>query len=180
MFLGLAEHARGDLVRAVQLLAAGEAISEAIGASVLTTAPFVKLEHDQRLAACRASLTRKAYATAWNIGRRKSIRNAIEDALEPLPSDDDDDLLAIRRRSAAPTAGQLTPRAAPALVLTAREHEVLDLLTRGLTSKEIANALMISTRTVEHHRASLSAKLGVRGRAELIARAAHRAVVIAN
>lgn len=53
-------------------------------------------------------------------------------------------------------------------VLTHRELDVLHLLARGLTSKEIANALVLSVRTVEHHRANLTAKLGARGRAELL------------
>ena len=52
--------------------------------------------------------------------------------------------------------------------LTHREVDVLHLLARGLTSKEIANALVVSVRTVEHHRANLTAKLGARGRAELL------------
>lgn len=47
-------------------------------------------------------------------------------------------------------------------LLTDREREVLALLARGLSSKEIAVDLDISTRTVETHRANLMRKLGVR------------------
>ncbi|MEW5984677.1 MAG: response regulator transcription factor [Acidobacteriota bacterium] len=46
--------------------------------------------------------------------------------------------------------------------LTDREREVLALLARGLSSKEIAADLNISTRTVETHRANLMRKLGVK------------------
>ncbi len=46
--------------------------------------------------------------------------------------------------------------------LTDREREVLALLARGLSSKEIAVELDISTRTVETHRANLMRKLGVK------------------
>lgn len=46
--------------------------------------------------------------------------------------------------------------------LTDREREVLILLARGLSSKEIATELDISTRTVESHRANLMRKLGVK------------------
>jgi len=46
--------------------------------------------------------------------------------------------------------------------LTDREREVLILLARGLSTKEIAAALDIGTRTVETHRANLMRKLGVR------------------
>lgn len=58
--------------------------------------------------------------------------------------------------------------------LSARELEVLKLLTRGLTNSEIATELFVSPRTVEGHRASIQRKLGLRTRAEL-ARAAHAA-----
>jgi DNA-binding NarL/FixJ family response regulator len=45
--------------------------------------------------------------------------------------------------------------------LSEREREVLVFLAKGLSSKEIAGALDISTRTVESHRANLMRKLGV-------------------
>jgi DNA-binding NarL/FixJ family response regulator len=48
------------------------------------------------------------------------------------------------------------------LALTDRERDVLRLLVRGLSSKEIGNALDISARTVETHRANLMRKLGVK------------------
>jgi DNA-binding NarL/FixJ family response regulator len=59
-------------------------------------------------------------------------------------------------------------------VLSARELEVLKLLSQGLTNSEIATSLFVSPRTVEGHRASIQRKLGLRTRAEL-ARAAHAA-----
>ena len=46
--------------------------------------------------------------------------------------------------------------------LTDREREVLILLARGLSSKEIASELAISIRTVDAHRANLMRKLGVK------------------
>lgn len=51
--------------------------------------------------------------------------------------------------------------------LTAKEREVLQLLAEGKTSKEIANALFQSPKTVESHRGSIMAKLGLRSVAEL-------------
>jgi DNA-binding NarL/FixJ family response regulator len=50
--------------------------------------------------------------------------------------------------------------------LSARESEVLRLLEAGLTDREIADALTISTRTVESHVSAVLRKLGVRNRAE--------------
>ena len=52
--------------------------------------------------------------------------------------------------------------------LSEREREVLGLVTEGLTNKEIARALSLSPRTVETHRANLSAKLEVATLAQLI------------
>lgn len=45
--------------------------------------------------------------------------------------------------------------------LTAREREVLQLIAEGLSSKEIAAAIGVSTRTAETHRNALMNKLGV-------------------
>ena len=50
--------------------------------------------------------------------------------------------------------------------LTAREQDVLRLLADGLSDRDIATALTISTRTVETHVSSVLHKLGVRNRAE--------------
>lgn len=51
--------------------------------------------------------------------------------------------------------------------LTEREREVLAMLARGLTTKEIATALGIGPRTVETHRANLMRKLNLRSVAML-------------
>ncbi len=54
--------------------------------------------------------------------------------------------------------------------LSEREREVLSLVVGGLTNKEIARALALSPRTVETHRAHLSAKLETESLAQLIRR----------
>lgn len=46
-------------------------------------------------------------------------------------------------------------------VLSEREQEVVRLVARGLVSKEVADQLGLSTRTVEKHRARIFAKLGL-------------------
>lgn len=50
--------------------------------------------------------------------------------------------------------------------LTARQLEVLECLTQGLTNAEIAQRLFVSVRTVEHHVEAILAKLGVSTRRE--------------
>ncbi|HEV7759224.1 MAG TPA: LuxR C-terminal-related transcriptional regulator [Acidimicrobiales bacterium] len=53
--------------------------------------------------------------------------------------------------------------------LTPRERETAELAARGLTDREIADALFLSIRTVHAHLRSAYAKLGVAGRGELAA-----------
>ena len=51
---------------------------------------------------------------------------------------------------------------------TTREKEILKLIVEGKSSKEIADLLCISVRTVEHHRANIMNKLNMRKTAELV------------
>ncbi|SMC77548.1 response regulator [Lentzea albidocapillata] len=55
----------------------------------------------------------------------------------------------------------------PAKAITDREEEILKLVAEGHSSKEIADMLVISVKTVERHRANLLQKLGLRDRLEL-------------
>jgi len=56
----------------------------------------------------------------------------------------------------------------PFSLLSGREREVLHQIAEGLSAKEIAVELAISTKTVEAHRTSLMRKLGVRKATELV------------
>ena len=51
--------------------------------------------------------------------------------------------------------------------LTSREAEVLELIAKGLTTRQIAEALSLSPRTVESHRAAIGVKTGTTSAAEL-------------
>lgn len=59
-------------------------------------------------------------------------------------------------------------RGAPVDPLTPREVDVLRLLVRGNTNRQIADLLDLSIRTVENHRANLMGKLGLVSRVELV------------
>ncbi len=52
-------------------------------------------------------------------------------------------------------------------VLTRREQEIARMAAQGLTDREIAEALVVSVRTVESHLAAAYRKLGIRSRREL-------------
>ena len=61
--------------------------------------------------------------------------------------------------------------------LSAREQEVVKLIAEGYSSKQIADALVISEKTVERHRANVLEKLGMHDRVELTRYAIRRGLV---
>lgn len=61
--------------------------------------------------------------------------------------------------------------------LTPREVEVVKLVAESYTTREIAEALVISEKTVERHRANILEKLGFRDRVELTRYAIRRGLV---
>jgi len=67
-------------------------------------------------------------------------------------------------QSAPPPA---TPSREQLALLSEREQEVLKLVLAGKPSRQVAEELYISSRTVEFHRARIMHKLGVRSAAEL-------------
>ena len=79
-----------------------------------------------------------------------------------------DEAAGMLRELGAP--GRQTPRTPGEL--TRRECEVLELLAAGLSNPEIAERLVISPKTAEHHVGRVLGKLGVRNRAEAAAYAA--------
>jgi DNA-binding NarL/FixJ family response regulator len=62
-------------------------------------------------------------------------------------------------------------------ILTPRELEILKLIAEANTSKQIAEMLVISVKTVERHRANILEKLGMRDRVELTRYAIKRGLV---
>ncbi len=81
------------------------------------------------------------------------------------------ELAARARRLSEACEGAHTPALSVSLVettpLTKREREVAELAARNMPSKEIAEKLFVSVRTVENHLQRAYEKLGVRGRGEL-------------
>jgi DNA-binding CsgD family transcriptional regulator len=76
---------------------------------------------------------------------------------------------------AIPRGPRPATRATPA-GLTAREREVLALLSEGLPDREISRRLVISERTVHHHVSAVLAKIGVSSRAAAAREAARMGI----
>lgn len=53
-------------------------------------------------------------------------------------------------------------------ILTKREKEVFEILVQDKTTKEIAEELFISEKTVRNHISNVIQKLGVKGRAQAV------------
>ncbi len=62
-------------------------------------------------------------------------------------------------------------------LLTPRELEIVKLVAEGYSTKEIAETLVISDKTVERHRANVLDKLGMRDRVALTRYAIRRGLV---
>jgi FixJ family two-component response regulator len=102
---------------------------------------------------------------------RRAFRNGAIDFLSK-PVDEQDLIDAIQKGQDA-LERSLSRRAEKAetlallATLTPREREVLDRIAEGFTSRQIAEGLGLSPRTVESHRAAIGAKLGTTSQAEM-------------
>jgi DNA-binding NarL/FixJ family response regulator len=67
-----------------------------------------------------------------------------------------------------------------AIVLTNREREVLQGIAEGKTNQQIGSQLHISVRTVEFHRANISAKIGAHDTASLVKFAIQKGIIKLN
>ena len=130
-----------QLDRSVTLLGAAAGLRDRIG--LRYRQPKTRSFLDEAIETVRRGLSSESFSTAWEIGRNFTESQAIAQVLDLHDS----------------TARSLK------FSLTAREFEILRLLATGMTDPEIADALFISVRTVEHHVASMFRKLGVRTRA---------------
>jgi len=80
-----------------------------------------------------------------------------------------DELIAAIRAAAEGKSGiDETPAAGSSSELTPRQREIVQLVAKGLTAKEIASVLGLSVRTIEFHKYRAMEALGVTTSAELI------------
>jgi two-component system response regulator NreC len=73
--------------------------------------------------------------------------------------------------------GGRAPEERPASEITDREQEVLTYLAEGASNEEIANALVISPKTVARHRENIMRKLNLHSRAELVRYAIRKGII---
>jgi non-specific serine/threonine protein kinase len=135
---------------AARLLGAAEALREEVGIPV---EPALADAHAQTVEAVHAALGDEAFARERATGRGMSRRDAIAAAIQEPDSGPR------RQEIAAPVAAP-APRP-PGEPLTAREMEVLRLLSEGLSTRDIADRLYISHRTVTTHTTNLLGKMRV-------------------
>jgi predicted ATPase/DNA-binding CsgD family transcriptional regulator len=142
--------ARGSSARSARLLGAAGRIRADWSAPLHA---HEAIEHDQVTARLRLDLTAESLDQLLAEGQDLTIQEAVDlataaDEQSPLPAP---------ATAADPLAGyNLTPR----------EREVLHLITRRLSDREIAETLFISPRTVARHLAGLFGKLDVHSRRE--------------
>ena len=84
-------------------------------------------------------------------------------------------LQAIRRASVGLTTQPCRPAAQS--TLSARQHEILQLIAEGATNGEIALRLYLSRDTVKQHTSALYRKLGARNRTHAVQTARHRGLI---
>jgi non-specific serine/threonine protein kinase len=162
--LAAAASALGAFGRAAHLFGAADALREAAG---VTLPPPHRAIREPRVAAARAALRPEVFETAWAAGRAMALDEAVQYALrgpngEPVTSGlpSGGDLVSVVAESSAP---------APPSELTAREREVAALIARGLTNRQIAEALVITQGTAGSHVEHILAKLGFRSRSQIAA-----------
>jgi LuxR family maltose regulon positive regulatory protein len=135
---------------------------DAVDAFLQTQAPWEAARARLDLAACLARAGRGRAAAAE--------REAALDSLRGLGAEAEAARLAGASTGPAPLAPSDTG-------LTARELEVLRLVARGLSDKEIADRLHLSGHTVHRHVSNVRVKLGLPSRAAAVAWAAERGLL---
>ena len=144
----------GDPVRALRLAGAASALEENAG---IWAFPPIRDRHERWLGAAREAVDAETGEAASAAGRALPLDDAVVYALEQ-----------------ATTVGMPVARDQdePEDPLSAREREVLHLIARGRSNREIGEALFVTEHTVKYHVTSLFSRLDVTSRAEAVARAA--------
>ena len=124
-----------------------------------------------------APLLRSLPLSGWGILPLDSSASELQAGLAAVANG----LVVLSSPLAEQLLGQRGPVAVPALdqvdPLTAREREVLQLVSQGLSNKLIARELQVSEHTVKFHVSSIFAKLGAASRTDAISRGARQGLI---
>jgi len=150
--IGIADAATGSAARAAVLFGGAAAIEET------TTETWQQhwLDAYHGAVATARDVLGPRFAHLWDSGRTMAEPDIVQLALLATPLRARPDPAA---RPARPGPGRLTPR----------EAQVSELITEGLTSREIARRLGITRRTADAHAEHIMTKLGVHARAQVAA-----------
>ena len=154
---------RGDAAWAAQVWGTVQKLREAGASSDLSslvTFPGEGADDEQSRSRVRDQLGEQGFAQALAAGRAMTPEQALSAQGHTLPSDHPPEKSAMR---ATVDRSQVLPSTAPD-DLTRREVEVLHLVAQGLTDAQIAEALVISPRTVNAHLRSIYTKLDITSR----------------
>jgi serine/threonine-protein kinase PknK len=156
----------GRPTEAARLFGAAETLLATMDAEVW---PVDKLDFDRNRDDVRFRLGENDFAAAYSAGQVMPLEAAIAEA---------DALIADLNPSsrAGKSSSTLTPAIGAAFGLTPREGEILRLLSRRATNREIADTLSISPRTVMRHVSHILTKIGVANRRDAAAWAARRGI----
>ena len=114
--------------------------------------------HERAMAGLVEKLGSSHCSAAVERGRMLSLDEAVAFAHAPLHA---------VSRLAEPPLILVPPVRAAASPLTSREEEVASLIARGLTNKQIADALIITKQTADKHVGNILGKLGVASRSQV-------------
>ncbi len=156
--LAMLARAQEQPLQAARLFGAAETALEDVGSSMR---PAQNPRYRASVAELREKLGDDEFLRAWTDGRAMRLEDAMASAL------------AVEKPRVTSEVGPRTrPRGTAAdggEFLTRREQEVVALLARGLTNREIASELTITERTAETHVSRVLSKLGLNRRAQLTA-----------
>jgi DNA-binding CsgD family transcriptional regulator len=131
------------------------------GIDAAVAVPMRALGSQIGLLAAGRETPRPLFDTA-DVAAVQDVADRLGLAVLALHLDEEVERLTMRDHDADPTDAGIA-------ALTTRERQILVLIARGLSSREIGEQLFLSVRTVEWHRARLMVKVGATKRSELIA-----------
>jgi DNA-binding NarL/FixJ family response regulator len=123
--------------------------------------PILMLSAHPELHLVRATLEAGAIGYVLKRASGRELRDAVRTGVTGKPFFSDEIMHVIRERARASAAGDPARAENPALALTGREYEILQLIASGHSNREIAEMLSLSIKTVETHRMHLMEKLDI-------------------